>query len=146
MELGGGARIEVLDWLPAAKLDRRFVPDPGGKPAVEIHLAGSTPMGMPVNEQQWIHSDAGNGSSIQLFGGVIEASLWQAQSDGEVAQFLHPPSADQLPPAGRIDLLLDASSARRRASTLPRPWRRRFRLGASGYRLRKWMNISRRHR
>jgi len=134
MELGDGARIEVLDWLAAAKLDRRFVSDSAGRPAVEIHLAGSTPMGMPVNEQQWIYSDAANGSSIELFGGVIEASLWQARSDGEAAQFLHPPVADQLPKMGRIDCLFDPSGTPS-SIDVAAAMEKEIPVGASGYRV-----------
>lgn len=98
-------KLQVLDWLPAAKFERQCITAPGHPPAVQIHITGTTPMGMPVDEHAWIHTDGPDGAVTQIFGGIIEASLWQARIEQEADEFLHPPTASELDPMGRIDLL-----------------------------------------
>jgi hypothetical protein len=109
-DITDGVTLDILNWLPAAKFERRCTVAEGHPPAVELHITGNTPMGMPVDENAWVHASEGNGSITQLFGGVIEASLWRARSPQEENDFLHPPAVKDLPPLGRIVLLSSGSA------------------------------------
>jgi hypothetical protein len=113
-ELADGVQLQILDWLPAAKLERTYVDDPSGAPAVEIHLAGNTPMGQPVDEKVWVHDDHKNPATQMLFGGVIEVALGKARNDAEIADFLAPAHPEQFATSdgllrGRLHLLQSPS-------------------------------------
>ena len=119
-DLDDGARLEVLDWLPAAKLERKYLPDPAGAtggrgPPDRRDADGHAGRRAPL----WLHpvdggheSADGNGAVGELFNGVIDAALWPARSPAEADAFLKPPAADAVPEHGAIDLLLDGSAPR----------------------------------
>ncbi len=109
-DLAPGVQLQILDWLPAAKLERTYVDDPAGNPAVEIHLTGNTPMGQSVDETVWIHDDQKNPAKQMLFGGVVEVMLGKARTDAEIADFLSPVHPEQFATGegllrGRLHLL-----------------------------------------
>lgn len=115
--LAPGVKLEVLDWLAAAKSDRRAVDDEHGSPAALVRLNGQTPNGMAQDERVWLHQPDSNGAAAALFGGTIEAVLWQAKTPGDVDAFLHPPAAAELPEAGRLTVRVGDASARIDVST-----------------------------
>ncbi len=112
--LGGGVEINVLEWLPAARLERTFVPiadDPGsglirGNPAARLRLSGTTPAGTVIEQQVELFQLTGDaltdGITRELFNGLIEISLWKTGYQGEVDDFLNPPDPATLPGAGKV--------------------------------------------
>lgn len=129
--LGSNAQIEILDWLPAAKPKTELKPVANGFPAVVLHLGGTMPNGMPMNQDFWLCADGTESSVKQMFGGTLEATLWKARDQAEIDDFLHPPPADQLPAMGRLSIHIDGKPYAMDVSneTLHKPER----LGESGY-------------
>jgi ResB-like family len=105
--LGGGAKLEVLDWLPAAVGETNLKPTPDGFPAAIVHLGGSLPNGMPMDQTLPLVADAQGNGMVRPFGGTLEMDLWKARSDDEVREFLNPPPVGQLADMGRVDVYLN---------------------------------------
>jgi hypothetical protein len=104
--LGGGAKLTVLDWLPAAVPQTVINPTPDGFPAAMIHLGGSLPNGMGMDQTIPIVADGQGDGMIRPFGGMLEMNLWKARSDDEVQEFMNAPAQESLPALGRVDLFL----------------------------------------
>jgi hypothetical protein len=108
-QLGPGAKLEILDWLPAAKHENgiKAVANGGGAPAAVVHLSGRLPNGMPMDETAALCADGiGNGMS-RPFNGLLELTLWKARSQAEVDAFMHPPAIADLPERGRVSVFIN---------------------------------------
>ena len=104
--MGGGAKLTVLDWLPAAVAQTNVQPTPDGFPAVIVHLGGHLPNGMPMDQTIPMVADGQGNGMVRPFGGTLEMNLWKARSDDEVREFMHPPDRTKLPEMGRVDVYL----------------------------------------
>lgn len=101
-----GVQLEVVDWLPSARLEREYLPDPNGFPAAQVHLAGSTPAGAKVDQQLWLYADNPDGAIESFFNGAIELTFWRSRQPSEMEEFLHPPKVADLPPAGQLAVVV----------------------------------------
>jgi hypothetical protein len=117
--LGGGAKIQVLEWLPAAVGETVVKPSPDGFPAAI------------VDQDIPLVADGQGGGMVRPFGGTIELDLWKARSDDEVAEFVHPPAMSDLPEQGRIDVYLDGKQYS--VDVTPQTMGKAQTLGTSGY-------------
>jgi hypothetical protein len=110
-ELRDGARLQIMDWLPAAKIEQHFPPVENGWPAVHLRLAGLTPAKMPVDVDRWLFASSDAGASDTLFNGVISLELSRSNGPSELKEFLHPPQdkeafkTDRAGTRGRLQLL-----------------------------------------
>jgi ResB-like family len=104
---GPDAKLEVLDWLPAAVGELTIKPSPDGFPAAIVHLGGHLPNGMPMDQTIPLLADGQGQGMVRPFGGTLELDLWKARSDAEVNEFLHPPLLASLPEMGRVALWLN---------------------------------------
>ena len=105
--LGDGAKLEVLDWQPAAVPQIVLKRTPDGFPAAVVHLGGHLPNGMPMDQTINLLADGQGQGMVRPFGGTLELTLWKARSDAEVDEFLHPPKPEDLPEMGRLAIHLD---------------------------------------
>jgi hypothetical protein len=107
LKLDEGVSLEVLEWMPAAKLRRELTAgDSAGSPGVRIDLSGTTPDGAEVHDSLLLTPAAGEtGVTRELFGGMIEVSLSKARSPEEVAAFLAPPTVASLGEHGLITII-----------------------------------------
>jgi hypothetical protein len=103
-ELAEDMRLTVDQWLPAARFVNECRPAESGPPAVQLRLHGTLPNGMPQEQSLWLHSNIVDGAVAQLFGGVIEATLWKATQPAEVEQFLKPIELPALGNSGRLSV------------------------------------------
>jgi hypothetical protein len=101
-----GAKIQVLDWLPAAVGETVVRPSPDGFPAAVVHLGGHLPNGGVMDQTIPLIADGQGGGMVRPFGGTLEMDLWKARSDDEVTEFLNPPAPADLPTMGRVAIHL----------------------------------------
>jgi len=107
--VGGGAKLVVMDWLPAAVGSTVVKPVEGGVPTAIVHLGGSMPNGMSLNQDiPLMADDEGHGMSNRNGGMPVAIDLWKARSPAEVAEFLAPPAIKELPEMGRVVVLMGA--------------------------------------
>jgi len=104
--LGGGAKIQVLDWLPAAVGETVVQATPDGVPAAIVHLGGHLPNGMPMDQSIPLLADSQGDGMVRPFGGTLELDLWKARSPEEIQEFLHPPAQADLPELGQVAVYL----------------------------------------
>ncbi|HUB24529.1 MAG TPA: cytochrome c biogenesis protein ResB [Tepidisphaeraceae bacterium] len=104
--MGEGIKLTVLDWLPAAVPQTLIQPSPDGYPSAIVHLGGSLPNGMPMDQDIPLTADP-QGDGLVPFNGMLEFDLWKARSDAELQEFLHPPDPSTLPERGRLVIFLD---------------------------------------
>jgi len=110
-DLAEGVQLEVLDWLPAAKIVRELSPDRNGTPAAEVRISGTAPGGAPVEDTVQIVLPRGEtGLTKSLFGGLLEVALWSTPSEADVAAFLAPPARQSLGELGMVTLHLGGES------------------------------------
>jgi hypothetical protein len=100
--LGAGAKMEVLDWLPAAVGLQVVKPTPDGFPAAIVHLGGHLPNGMPMDQTVPLLADNQGNGMVRPFGGQLEMDLWKARNDHEIQEFMHPPAPADLPEEGQV--------------------------------------------
>lgn len=87
-ELGRGAKLEVLQWLPAARFEEAVTADATGGPVVDVKLLGSTPNGQVVDQTARVTP-----GEVPLFGGIVVARLTDG---GDVGAFLKPEKPAEL--------------------------------------------------
>jgi ResB-like family len=104
--MGEGIKLSVLDWLPAAVPETLVQSTPDGYPAAIVHLGGSLPNGMPMDQAIPLTADP-QGDGLVPFNGMLEFDLWKARSDAELQEFLHPPDPATLPERGRLAIFLN---------------------------------------
>jgi hypothetical protein len=103
-QLAEDIKLTVDQWLPAARFVSDCQPADNGPPAVKLRLHGRLPNGMEQDQSLWLHSEIVDGAVAQLFGGVIEATLWKATHPAEVEQFLKPIELPALGNSGRLSI------------------------------------------
>ena len=104
--LGEGLKLHVLQWLPAAVPETVMHESEDGFPTAMLHLGGSLPNGMPMDQDVSLTADGAGGGWQKPFGGQMDMTLWKARSDAEVKEFLNPPPLEQLPEMGRLAFYL----------------------------------------
>jgi hypothetical protein len=102
--LAEDVKLSVDQWLPAARFFTECQPAASGPPAVKLRLHGRLPNGMEQDQSLWLHSNIVDGAVAQLFGGVIEATLWKASQPAEVEQFLKHIDLPALGNSGRLSV------------------------------------------
>ncbi|MGA2229919.1 MAG: cytochrome c biogenesis protein ResB [Tepidisphaeraceae bacterium] len=104
--LGAGAKMTVLDWLPAAVGETNVKAAPDGFPAAVVHLGGHLPNGMPMDQTIPLLADGQGDGMVRPFGGTLEINLWKARSDDEINEFMNPPDPAKLPDMGQVAIHL----------------------------------------
>jgi hypothetical protein len=129
--MGGGAKLTVLDWLPAAVGETDVKATQDGFPAAVVHLGGHLPNGMPMDQTIPMLADGQGDGMVRPFGGTLEINLWKARSDDEINEFMNPPDPKKLPDLGQVALYVGGKRYTVDVSTdsLKKPQT----LGASGF-------------
>ncbi len=96
-------KLEVLDWLPAAKEEVNYKPVDAGAPVVQLSMRGVLENGEALSATGWVMA----GEQSQPLDPRVQIALWQAHCEAEVKDFLHPPTGSG---NGQVAIYLDGQS------------------------------------
>jgi hypothetical protein len=111
MALDGGARLEVLDFMPYARREQYTPLEKGGFPAVKLEFR-SRMFGKPIEE--WVAANSARGA-LEAEGSPMQVELLGTCPEPLLKEFLQPPAPATLTKKGQL-VIVDGPGAPVRVS------------------------------